>query len=128
VPDGLWVLHTCDNPSCCRLDHLYLGSNAENVRDRVERIRGRSDVGERGANAKLTNRQAEEIRQRYAAGDITQAELGAEYGVRGSVVSAIWTGRTRYGYGTSRGIPSARRMRSKPSAPPPPLAATEEAA
>jgi hypothetical protein len=37
IPDGMWVLHHCDNPPCVRPDHLYLGTVVENVRDAVER-------------------------------------------------------------------------------------------
>ena len=33
----LHVLHRCDNPGCFRPDHLYLGTNADNVRDRISK-------------------------------------------------------------------------------------------
>lgn len=39
VPDGLWVLHHCDNPDCTNPSHLYLGTPRENVRDMLERGR-----------------------------------------------------------------------------------------
>lgn len=39
IPPGVCVLHHCDNPPCVNVDHLYLGSRADNARDRTERDR-----------------------------------------------------------------------------------------
>src|SRR6476659_8630141 len=39
IAEGLWVLHHCDNPSCVRPDHLYLGDAAQNNRDAMSRKR-----------------------------------------------------------------------------------------
>lgn len=39
IPKGKKVLHTCDNPPCIRDEHLYLGTQADNVRDMIERKR-----------------------------------------------------------------------------------------
>jgi hypothetical protein len=40
IPDGLMVLHHCDNRRCVRLDHLYLRTQIQNMRDRAERHPG----------------------------------------------------------------------------------------
>ena len=40
IPAGAYVLHTCDNKKCANPDHLYLGTNQDNVNDREARGRG----------------------------------------------------------------------------------------
>lgn len=68
IPPGMCVLHKCDNPPCCNPDHLFLGSKADNARDR--------DAKRRSAS-KLTAEQVFEIRRRDASGPV----LAREYGV-----------------------------------------------
>ncbi len=48
IPDGLLVLHKCDNPPCCNPDHLFLGTQKDNVIDMHNKGRG---VDNRGSNS-----------------------------------------------------------------------------
>ena len=41
IPDGMVIRHRCDTPACYRLDHLEMGTKADNSRDMVERNRSR---------------------------------------------------------------------------------------
>lgn len=47
VPEGLTILHRCDNPPCCNPAHLYVGTQQENVRDMREQLRALHRGGRR---------------------------------------------------------------------------------
>jgi hypothetical protein len=93
IGPGLFVCHTCDNPSCLYLGHLFLGAPQENTNDMVSKGRDRfSRPGIKHHNAKLTPEQIEEIRTRYAAGGIMQKELAKEFGIGNMQASRIIRG------------------------------------
>ncbi len=85
IPDGLHVLHHCDNPPCVRGDHLFTGTNADNVADRV--AKGRSSVREGRPNHKLTEGDVEKLRGLYAQGGTSMPKLSRKFGI---VVSQVW--------------------------------------
>ncbi len=80
---GTCVLHKCDNRLCVRPSHLFLGSQADNLRDMAEK--GRAAKGSGNGQAKLTEEQVLEIR----ASSEAQRVLAARYGVSQTLVSKI---------------------------------------
>ncbi|MFI5769605.1 helix-turn-helix domain-containing protein [Streptomyces sp. NPDC051658] len=84
--EGLYVLHSCDNPPCVNPRHLSTGTAAENSADMVNK--GRNARGSRRHTHKLTEAQIPEIRARAAAGEL-QKVLAAEYGVSRPTISHV---------------------------------------
>jgi DNA-binding CsgD family transcriptional regulator len=82
------VMHSCDNPGCCNPRHLFLGTPKANTRDMMRKGRRANFEGERGQHAKLTNAQAEEIRQLCRL-KVPQKEIALKYGVSVPTVSGI---------------------------------------
>ena len=54
IPDGLCVLHECDNPPCFNTDHLFLGTRADNNHDKAVKGRARNGSRCRAASASRT--------------------------------------------------------------------------
>ena len=90
IPDGLHVLHRCDNPSCINPDHLFLGTNYDNVMDRKAKGRGRSsrNKGESNGSAKITSQDAEKMRELCDSG-YQQKELVEIFGLSKASVCRI---------------------------------------
>ena len=87
ISNGLHVLHLCDNKLCCNPKHLRLGTDKDNMLDKVQK--GRCTWGESNGGSKLTNAQREEIRKLYSSGKYSQTALGSKYGVSQSRVHRI---------------------------------------
>jgi hypothetical protein len=95
IPAGFDVMHLCDNRPCYRLDHLRLGTRAENNADMLSkgRARGGSQRGETSPNHKLTDAQVREIRA--LRGTRARADVAAEYGITAKYVTELWCGKAR---------------------------------
>jgi len=66
IPEGLMLLHSCDNPPCVNPSHLRPGTALQNKRDSIKRKR--HAFGERTGNAVLTEKMVLEIRRLRATG------------------------------------------------------------
>lgn len=91
---GLNVLHQCDTPACVNPDHMTVGSQRKNMKDMVARRRDRhvAHPGKRNGNSLLSDDGVRQIRERYARGE-RQHDLAVAFGVCGSLISAVVTGR-----------------------------------
>ena len=94
IADGQFVCHRCDNPPCCRPDHLFLGAPADNSADMVAKGRASAPGGTRHYAARFTAEQVREIRARYATGLVSTHILAREYGGSPMSLWRVATGRS----------------------------------
>lgn len=114
IPDGMMVLHGCDNPPCVNPNHLFLGTQSVNIRDCTRK--GRNGVhrhperlargdrngthtqpdkrhfGESNGSSKLTADMVRAIRAAYATG-VRRKDIIAQFGVSKSTIDNITKGR-----------------------------------
>jgi hypothetical protein len=98
IPDGMVVCHTCDNPPCVNPAHLFVGTQADNVRDRHKK--GRTVIspkfsqvklrGEEHVCAKLSDDKVRMIR----SSTLSNQEFAALFGVTPQTIHAVRAGKT----------------------------------
>jgi hypothetical protein len=93
-PDEMEVCHTCDNPACVRPDHLFLGTQADNMADKIAKGRHRSgpSKGGQNGNAKLSEADARLVIEAIMAGESNTA-ISQRYPIGHTLVSRIRTGK-----------------------------------
>jgi hypothetical protein len=101
ISEGMVVCHRCDNPSCVRPEHLFLGTQNENVQDQMRKGRRTNHAapGEQHHGSKLTEGQVAELRQARLEGRSTNG-LAARFGISERHARAVaagdgWGGRKR---------------------------------
>lgn len=93
IPLGMQVLHRCDNPPCLNIEHLFLGTQKENIADMNAKNRQRGARGAKNASAKLNPEKVFEIRWLNTSG-WTWRQLADEYGVDKATIGRIVSHKT----------------------------------
>lgn len=106
IPDGMMVLHECDNRRCVNPTHLRLGTQQDNVNDMVRRDRHSAGDrhyarrspelvvrGEAHGNSKLTEDSVREIRRTFVIGESSYTQYAKQYGVTKSTISNVVSGK-----------------------------------
>lgn len=103
IPDGLFVLHNCDNPACVNPAHLHLGDNRANMLERAQRGRAPKNTNYK----RLSPETVTAIRSRLALGE-SQRSIARSLAVsRGAIYDIVYN-KQRHDFG---GITSASRIR-----------------
>ena len=94
IPSGLFVLHKCDNRACVRPDHLFLGTQLDNMRDCAQKGRkpGKRLFGEQNYAAKLTDAKVKIIK--YVGAGLPQQKLAYVFGVSQTMIGSILRGKS----------------------------------
>lgn len=83
VPKGSIVMHSCDNPSCVNPAHLSIGTQQDNIADKL--AKGRQPTGDKHHNTTISDQDVADIRNSSLLGK----ELAKHYGVSAGAISNI---------------------------------------
>ncbi len=89
IPEGYFVCHHCDNKQCVNPDHLFVGTNSDNMKDMYSKGKGNLNYGLDHPNAKLSDSDITLLRRLYDSGECSQTELAKRFGISQSYVCAI---------------------------------------
>ena len=91
IPKGLLVLHSCDNPPCINLEHLFLGTCQDNTDDKMRKGRNPSRIGSSNGRALLTEDDARDIHLLFMQG-MTAPQIAERYLVTADTLRCLKSG------------------------------------
>lgn len=93
IPNDMSVLHKCDNRKCSNPQHLFLGTNKDNIIDMDKKGRRNPVKGEAHVNSKLTIEKVKKIKELLNLG-VPISRISKDYSMSATAISAIKAGRT----------------------------------
>jgi hypothetical protein len=96
LPKHIKACHHCDNPPCCDPNHLFAGTDTDNAQDSWKKGRHQEKrKGQFNNAAKITDEQAEEIRERRKLTGDSYVKIALDYPINANMVSYICRGISR---------------------------------
>lgn len=92
IPNGLFVCHKCDNPSCVNPTHFFLGTPKDNLQDASKKRRlpgGHGPKWEKNGQAKISKKDVIEIRRLYKTGEFFHYQIAKSFGIKKSQIGRI---------------------------------------
>jgi len=91
ITDRLFVLHKCDNPTCVRIDHLFLGTQKDNIKDMHSKGRAFKGnyKGKLNPASKLTEEEVIRMREMHHESNLNYCELARLFKVHNTTSRAI---------------------------------------
>jgi hypothetical protein len=94
IPEGLFACHKCDNGLCVNPDHIFIGSQTDNMRDMSEKDRSHHTHGADLHRGCLTDNDIREIRKFYHDQKLSTRKIAQMYGVGKTTIEQILNGIT----------------------------------
>jgi len=92
IPKKKLVLHSCDNPPCVRPEHLFCGTQKDNMHDMIKKGRANFVRGQEHGSSKLSYTDVEEIRKIYAGRNISMRSIAIRFRISASQICEIVNG------------------------------------